>query len=142
MQETALRKRPTRARKVIRKVFENKALYLMMLPMFLYIAIFHYWPMYGVQIAFRDFNFARGVTGSEFVGMKWFNYFFNSPQFSVVVRNTLFLTFYNLFAGFPIPIILAIIMHSISSSRFRRVAQTITYMPHFISVIVLVGMMS
>ena len=128
--------------KVLRKVFENKALYLMILPMFLYIAIFHYWPMYGIQIAFRDFNFAKGVTGSEWVGMKWFHFFFKSAQFWVIVRNTLMLTFYDLIAGFPIPIILAIVMHSIPGNRFRRIAQTITYMPHFISVIVLVGMMS
>lgn len=141
MQQVALKKKKN-SRKILRKMLENKALYLMILPMFLYIAIFHYWPMYGVQIAFRDFNFAKGITGSDFVGMKWFNFFFNSAQFVVIVRNTLFLTLYDLFAGFPIPIILAIIMHSISSNRFRRVAQTITYMPHFISVIVLVGMMS
>lgn len=120
----------------------NWALYLMILPMFVYIVIFHYWPLYGVQIAFRNFNFASGITGSPWVGMKWFNYFFKSAQFKVVIRNTLFLTFYDLVAGFPIPIILAIVMHSISSKRFRRIAQTITYLPHFISVIVLVGMMS
>ncbi len=141
MQVMAVNKK-RRARKVLGKMIENKALYLMILPMFLYIAIFHYWPMYGVQIAFRNFNFSTGITGSEWVGMKWFDYFWNSPQFVVVVRNTLFLTFYDLIAGFPIPIILAIVMHSISGNRFRRVAQTITYMPHFISVIVLVGMMS
>ena len=120
----------------------NWALYLMVLPMFLYIAIFHYWPMYGVQIAFRNFNFADGITGSPWVGFKWFNYFFNSAQFQVIVRNTLSLTLYDLAAGFPIPILLAIIMHSITNKRFRRIAQTITYLPHFISVIVLVGMMS
>lgn len=128
--------------RLLRKVFENKALYLMMLPMFLYIAIFHYWPMYGVQIAFRDFNFAKGISNSQWVGMKWFELFLKSPQFAVVIRNTLTLTLYDLIAGFPLPIILAIMMHNIPGKRFRRVSQTITYMPHFISVIVLVGMMS
>ena len=129
-------------RKFIQKVFQNKALYFMIFPMFLYIAVFHYWPMYGVQIAFRDFNFAKGITGSQWVGMKWFEFFFKSAQCKVIITNTLMLTFYDLIAGFPIPIILAIVMHSVSGTRFRRVAQTITYMPHFISVIVLVGMMS
>lgn len=120
----------------------NWALYLMILPMFAYIAIFHYWPLYGVQIAFRNFNFADGITGSDWVGMKWFNYFFKSPQSTVVIRNTLLLTLYDLVVGFPIPIILAVMMHSVGSRKYRRIVQTITYLPHFISVIVLVGMLS
>ena len=72
----------------------------MILPAFLYVLIFHYLPMYGVQIAFRNFNFADGITGSEWVGMKWFNYFFRSNNFVNVVRNTLVLNFYNLLAAF------------------------------------------
>ena len=120
----------------------NWALYVMILPMFAYIVIFHYWPLYGVQIAFRNFNFADGIHGSPWVGTKWFNYFFKSAQFSVVVRNTLVLTIYDLVVGFPIPIILAIMMHSVGNKKYRRVVQTITYLPHFISVIVLVGMLS
>lgn len=126
----------------LRMARRNWALYLMVLPMFVYLAIFHYWPMYGIQIVFRNFNFADGITGSSWVGMKWFDYFFKSAQFSVVVRNTLVLTIYNLIVGFPIPIILAIMMNTVRNRRFRRIAQTITYLPHFISVIVLVGMMS
>ena len=77
----------------IRRMIDNRALYLMILPAFLYILIFHYWPMYGVQIAFRNFNFADGITGSKWVGMKWFNYFFHSNNFSTLVRNTLILSF-------------------------------------------------
>ena len=143
MQQPAIKLKTRRSpSQLLRKMFECKALYLMILPMFAYIAIFHYWPMYGVQIAFRDFNFAKGITGSEWVDMKWFDFFFKSAQFKVVVTNTLTLTFYDLIASFPIPIVLAIVMHSIPGKGFRRVAQTITYMPHFISVIVLVGMMS
>lgn len=126
----------------IRRMIDNRALYLMILPAFLYILIFHYWPMYGVQIAFRNFNFADGITGSRWVGMKWFNYFFHSNNFSTLVRNTLILSFYDLLAGFPVPILLALIMNAVPSRRFRKVSQTITYLPHFISVIVLVGMMN
>lgn len=129
-------------KQLIHKMTENRALYLMILPAFIYILIFSYWPMYGVQIAFRDFNFADGITGSKWVGLKWFKFFFNSNNFSMVVRNTLILSFYDLLAGFPVPIILALIMNAIPSKRFRKVSQTITYLPHFISVIVLVGMMS
>ena len=98
--------------------------------------------MYGVQIAFRNFSFANGITGSKWVGMKWFNFFFKANQFPVIVRNTLLLSLYDLAAGFPFPILLALIMHNVPSKRFRRVTQTATYMPHFISVVVLVGMMS
>lgn len=134
--------RSVRWRKALRMAKENKALYMMILPAFLYIVIFHYWPMYGVQIAFRDFNFVDGITGSKWVGMKWFNYFFRSNQFETVVVNTLAINFYDLIAGFPIPILLALIMNNVPSRGFRRVAQTISYMPHFISVVVLVGMMS
>ena len=126
----------------IRRMIDNRALYLMILPAFLYILIFHYWPMYGVQIAFRNFNFADGITGSKWVGMKWFSYFFRSNNFGLLVRNTLILSFYDLLAGFPVPILLALIMNAVPSRRFRKVSQTITYLPHFISVIVLVGMMN
>lgn len=113
----------------IRKMVENRALYLMILPAFLYILIFHYWPMYGVQIAFCNFNFADGITGSKWVGLKWFNYFFHSNNFSTLVRNTLVLSLYDLLAGFPVPIMLALIMNAVPSQRFRKVSQTITYLP-------------
>lgn len=137
-----LETRSARRLKALRLARDNKALYLMILPTFAYIIIFHYWPMYGVQIAFRDFNFVDGITGSKWVGMKWFDYFFRSNQFETVIVNTLVLNIYDLIAGFPLPIILALIMHNIPSRGFRRVAQTVSYMPHFISVVVLVGMMS
>ena len=126
----------------LRLAVQNKALYVMILPAFLYIFIFNYCPMYGVQIAFRNFTFADGITGSKWVGMKWFNYFFNSNNFVNVVSNTLILNFYNLLAGFPVPILLALMMNAVPGKRFKRVAQTVTYLPHFISVVVLVGMMS
>ena len=129
-------------RSTLNLAIRNKALYAMVLPALIYVALFCYWPLYGVQIAFRNFKFPDGITGSAFVGWKWFKYFFRSNQFPIVVRNTLILNFYNLLAGFPIPILLALIMNSINSKRFRRIAQTVTYLPHFISVIVLVGMMS
>ena len=121
---------------------QNAALYVMLIPIFVYIILFHYWPMYGIQIAFRNFNFADGITGSPWVGTKWFSFFFKSNQFRMVVGNTLILNLYNLLAGFPVPILLALMIHSVGSKRYRRVVQTATYLPHFISVVVLVGMMS
>ena len=134
--------RRARWQKTLKLALENKALYLMILPALVYIVIFHYMPMYGVQIAFRNFNFADGITGSKWVGTKWFDYFFGSNNFTNVVGNTLILNFYNLLAGFPVPILLALIMNALPGRRFKRIAQTVTYLPHFISVVVLVGMMS
>ena len=120
----------------------NIALYVFLLPAVIYLILFNYAPMYGIQIAFRNFTFADGITGSKWVGMKWFSYFFRSNNFGLLVRNTLILSFYDLLAGFPVPILLALIMNAVPSRRFRKVSQTITYLPHFISVIVLVGMMN
>ena len=139
MQEVAIKRNPRK--KLWKRMLECKALYLMILPAFIYILIFNYWPMYGVQIAFRNFNFADGLSGSPWAGMKWFNYFFKGNNFKTLIRNTLILNFYDLLAGFPVPIILALIMHGVPSKRFKKISQTVTYLPHFISVVVLVGMM-
>lgn len=126
----------------VRLAKQNIALYVMILPSLIYLILFCYIPMYGAQIAFRNYTFAKGITGSPFVGAKWFKYFFSSPQFSVVLKNTLIITIYSLAASFPLPIILALMLHNIPSGNYRKVVQTVTYLPHFISVVVLVGMMS
>lgn len=120
----------------------NWALYLLLLPALIYIVIFNYAPMYGIQIAFRNFTFADGITGSKWVGLKWFRFFFNSAKCWPLIRNTLIISFYSVLAGFPVPILLALMLHNIPSRRFKRLAQTITYLPHFISLVVVVGMIS
>lgn len=125
-----------------RNFYMNWSLYLFLLPAMTYIIVFSYVPLYGVQIAFRDYSFANSITGSPWVGLKWVSMFLNSPKFGLVMRNTLTLSLYSLFAGFPVPIILALMLNCIQSIRAKRLVQTITYMPHFISTIVLVGMMS
>ena len=134
--------RQSHLKATLRLMRRNWALYLLLLPTLVYIATFHYAPMYGIQIAFRNFNFADGISGSPWAGMKWFNFFFRSAKFWPVVRNTLVISFYSLIASFPIPIILALILHNINSTKFKRTAQTITYLPHFISLVVVVGMLS
>ena len=139
MSNTVLKKQREKSRK-LSNIMQNKALYVMVLPALVFFALFNYWPMYGVQIAFRNFSFANGITGSKWVGMKWFNFFFKANQFPVIVRNTLLLSLYDLAAGFPFPILLALIMHNVPSKRFRRITQTATYMPHFISLVVVCGM--
>lgn len=103
--------------------------------------LFSYVPMYGVQLAFRDYNPIMGITGSPWVGFDHFTRFFNSYQFKQLIGNTLILSLYSLIVGFPIPIILALALNQVKNSKFKKLVQTVTYAPHFISVVVLVGML-
>lgn len=114
-------------------------LYVLLLPAVLWLLIFAYWPMYGVQIAFRDYNPLGGITGSPWVGLKHFERFLESPNFVLLLKNTLVLAFYELIAGFPIPIVLALALNAVRQKYFSRVVQLITYAPNFISVVVVVG---
>ncbi len=111
---------------------------LFFLPL-VYLIVFKYYPMYGAQIAFRDFMAVKGILGSDWVGLKYFIRFFNSYEFWRVLKNTLGLAFYHLFAGFPFPIILALSINYVHRSFFKKSVQMITYAPHFISVVVMVG---
>ena len=124
---------------VRRDLCKNAALYFYVLPGFIVILLFNYLPMYGLQIALRDFRPAAGITGSTFVGFKHFARFFQSYQWRQLVSNTLLLSLESILFGFPFPILMAIIFSQLRSKRFQRVAQTVTYMPHFISTVVMVG---
>lgn len=115
-------------------------LYLLVLPTLIYVIIFNYIPMYGLRIAFEDYNPSMGFAASEFVGLKHFLKFFNSYKFWPVMRNTFVLGFYGLIAGFFPPIILAVLLHNTMNKRFKSFFQTISYAPHFISVVVMAGM--
>lgn len=117
----------------------NHTLYLYLLPAVLVIFLFHYIPIYGIQIAFRDFRPARGILGSEWVGLKHFLRFFKSYQFGSLIMNTLSLSAMSIILNFPFPIIMALLITQIKSKRVQRIAQTVTYMPHFISTVVMVG---
>lgn len=114
-------------------------LYVLLLPPTIYAIIFLYWPLYGLQIAFKNFSVAKGITGSAWAGTKYIEQFWNSYQFWPILKNTLILNFYELLALFPLPIILALLLNSVRSSKFRRSVQLITYAPHFISTVVVVG---
>lgn len=107
----------------------------------IYIIVFEYVPMYGVQIAFKNFIATKGIYGSPWVGFQHFERFFNSNMFSVLIKNTLGLSLYRLAAGFPAPIILALLLNHLNSKRYKRVIQTATYAPHFISSVVIVSML-
>jgi putative aldouronate transport system permease protein len=124
------------------QVLENYELYLFLSPALLYLLIFHYFPMMGIVIAFKDFTPSLGIWGSPWVGLRHFIRFFNMPMFSVILKNTLTLSIYELLAGFPLPIILALILNSCPSLQFKKVVQTVSYAPHFISTVVLVGMIN
>ena len=115
-------------------------LYLMVLPAVVVIAVFSYAPMYGVVIAFKNFKPAYGISGSSWVGLRNFERFFSSYQFKNTLLNTLSISIYSMLACFPAPVILALMMDQVRSKSTQRFIQTVTYMPHFISVIVVSGM--
>ncbi|MGI6183930.1 MAG: ABC transporter permease [Candidatus Fimadaptatus sp.] len=123
-----------------KRIWRDRYLYLLLLPVVVYFFVFKYAPLYGLQIAFKDFKMNLGITGSEWVGMKYFNRLFNSAVFFRVFRNTLLLNLYNLLWGFPAPIILALMLNEMRSQSYKRVAQSIVYIPHFFSWVVLAGM--
>lgn len=114
-------------------------LYLMLLLPLAYIIIFCYVPMGGIAIAFKDYSFKKGILGSDWIGLKYFKEFFTSPDMLKILKNTLILSFYQLAATFPTPIILALALHMIGGKRFKKFMQSLTYAPYFISTVVLVG---
>lgn len=111
---------------------------LMLLPL-IYIILFKYVPMYGAQIAFKNYVVTKGIHGSDWVGFKHFLRFFHSYDFNRVMKNTILLSLYNLFVGFPFPILLALVLNDIRIKWFKKTVQMVTYAPHFISTVVMVG---
>lgn len=136
------RKKVGLGRLIARDFQMNKALWVMAIPMVAFYFVFHYMPMYGVLIAFKDFNIFKGFAASKWVGLKHFESFFNSFYFGRLIGNTLILNFYQILIGFPIPIIFALLLNELKSDKLRRVVQTVTYMPHFISLVVFCGMIT
>lgn len=120
----------------------NKLLYAMMIPVLAYYVIFHYAPMYGALIAFKDFSPMKGITGSEWVGFTHFADFFSSYYFWRILVNTLLISLYSLVFMFPAPILLALLINEVRNQPFKRVVQTVSYMPYFISLVVIAGMIT
>ncbi|WP_374706689.1 ABC transporter permease [Paenibacillus sp. J2TS4] len=123
-----------------RSVRRNWELYLLLIPVIAYYVIFKYVPMYGVQIAFKDFMASKGIWGSPWVGFDHFERLFNSYYFWRLIKNTLGIGIYELVVGFPVPIILALMINEVRAPFFRKTVQTVTYAPHFLSTVVLAGM--
>lgn len=121
------------------RIKRDRYLLLLVLPCILYYIIFKYVPIFGIAIAFKDYNMYRGVFASDWVGLKYFRMFFESPDFWPILRNTFLLGFYKLLFGFPAPIILALLINEVRNSIFKRFVQTISYLPHFISNVVVAG---
>ena len=142
MQRALAASAPVRRTPLAVRVARSYQLYLLLLPTIGLIFLFQYVPMYGVTIAFKNFKPHLGIIGSDWVGLRHFIRFFESPSFWRLIRNTIFLSGYELLVGFPLPIILALMMNMVTGARFKRTVQMVTYAPHFISTVVIVGMLS
>lgn len=125
--------------KNIKLMRENWILYLFLIPIVLYFIIFSYVPIYGIQIAFQDYRIGEMFGESKWVGFKHFSRFFNSVWFETVMKNTITISLLSLVLGFPTPIILALLLNEVRNIRLRKVIQTVTYAPHFISLVVMCG---
>ena len=123
-----------------RRILDNWQLYAMLLVPVVLTVIYKYIPMYGIQIAFRDYKASRGMWGSEWVGLEWFERFFTAPTCGRMIKNTILLSFFSLLWSFPIPIILALMLNQLRFQRFKRLTQTVLYAPHFMSNMVICGM--
>ena len=130
----------TLSHKISRDWKMNKYKYLLILPVLVYLALFCYKPMYGLIIAFNNYKPTRGITGSEWVGLYWFERFFTAPNCVRMIKNTVLLSLYSLLWSFPIPIILSLCINQLRFAKFKRVVQTVLYAPHFISTMVICGM--
>ena len=126
--------------KLVKNYRQNPLLYWMLAPVLLYVLIFNYVPMFGLVISFQDYSLTRGVMGSKWIGLKNFEDFFSSMYFGRTLGNTLILSGLDLLVCFPAPIILALMLNEVSCLRFKKTIQTVSYMPHFISMVVVAGL--
>lgn len=128
-------------RKILSVLKKDWQLWIMILPAIVYIIIFCYGPMYGIQLAFRKYDFSKGLTGGDWVGFKYFIQYFESPMFWTTLRNTFIISFFTLICGFPAPILLALVVNSLRQQKLKKVVQTAVYMPYFISTVVMVAVL-
>lgn len=138
MQKEVKRKARSRWRKAVMK---NWQLYVLLSPVILYFLVFHYFPLYGLQIAFKDFIASKGILGSPWVGFKHFERFFDSYYFWRLIKNTIGIGVFTLVVSFPVPIILALLLNEVKSLKYKKFVQTVIYAPHFLSTVVVVGML-
>lgn len=139
-EHTAVMKQPKKEKSGWMEYRKHAAYYVLLLPLLAYFAVFCYGPMYGVIISFEDYKLAKGILGSPWVGLKHFRDLFSSYSFWNVLNNTLKLSAMRIFIGFPIPIIFALFLNEIRFLKFKKVVQTVSYLPHFISWVILAGL--
>ncbi|WP_108991175.1 ABC transporter permease [Paenibacillus agaridevorans] len=139
MQSSSIKSKRLNSRLLGKELWSNRYLYLFVLPGIIWFLVFCYQPMYGVLIAFKDYDIIEGVFASEWVGFDNFKEFFNNPNFSVVMTNSIAISLLKLVFGFPAPILLAILLNEVRNIVFKRIAQTISYLPFFVSWVVVAG---
>ena len=127
--------------RMLKELNKQKYLLLLAVPAFTVVLVFHYLPIYGIIIAFKNYRVGRGTWGSAWVGLKWYRQFFVNPLAMRLFRNTFLLGIFSLLWGFPAPIVLAILLQELRNQHFKKLVQTISYLPHFISVVIVVGML-
>ncbi len=130
---------PTRFERIFDHLKREWQLYLMLLPLVIWLLVFLYKPMYGLQVAFKDYSVFKGVAASPWIGFEHFQTLFESDQFLRALKNTFIISFWSLLIGFPIPILLALMFNEILNQRFKKTSQTIVYLPHFISSVIIAG---
>ena len=130
----------SKALKTLKRALKSWQLYTLLIPALIYYIVFCYGPMYGVQIAFRNYSPTKGIWGSEWVGLRHMIRFFNSYYFLDLIRNTLTISLFNLVLGFPMPILLALCINELKNGAFKKTVQTVSYAPHFISTVVMCAM--
>lgn len=125
----------------VEEVRRSRPLYLLMLPSIIIFALFTYYPMYGIVIAFKNFTPADGIMGSSWAGLKYFKQYFNSYQFGLTIKNTIIISLYTIAVTFPLPVIMGLLVNQMKAQKFKKFFQVSTYLPHFISTVVMAGML-
>lgn len=140
--EKRLKKEKKLSERIVIELKKNKYLYILSIPIFLYFILFKYLPMFGLTLAFKDYNIMKGVAASEWVGLKYFKEFFSSVYFTRTLLNTFIISLMDIVVGFPIPIIFALLLNELRGKYFKKFVQTASYLPHFISMVVICGMIT
>ena len=131
-----------RKKSLWQRIVVNWRLYLLLVPVLAYFLLFHYLPMYGITLAFKQYDARLSIFGNDWVGLKYFKQFFNAYGTWNIIKNTLVLSIYGIVAGFPVPIIMSLMLNEVRNKRFKKLVQTVTYAPHFISTVVFVSMIT
>ena len=127
---------------VANRIWQNRYIYMMVLPVLVYMILFKYMPMYFLRASFYDYKLLKGFEGSKYVGLKWFERLLSSPDLWQYIKNTLSLNLLSLVIVFPAPLVFAILLNEIHSAPYKKIVQTVSYLPHFISTVVLVSMIN